>query len=319
MLRFFTKSLALVLLVLVSCVLLYVAPDGRVPWMSAAIDKENLIRNTPQPRVIFVGGSNLAFGLNSPLIQRRLGRSVVNMGLSAGLGLRFMLAEVKPYLRSGDLVVVVPEYEQYDSILDGERGLADLVSVAPENVRYFSSPRQYLVVCENLPLSLQDKIYGWVVTATHGTPPASDIYRRDGFNQYGDITTHLGRPPQTDWRQKFDPGDFKPKISGEALGVLNEFQDYADAKRARVVLLFPCVPDIIRPEGRQSINDIYRRLKADTRINIPTPPENYVYPLGCFFDSQYHLTEQCRETRTQQILDDLTRALPDGDAVILRR
>src|SRR2546423_1051105 len=112
MVRFFAKSLSLTLLVLVSCALLYLAPDGRVPWMSAAIDKENLIRNTPQPRVIFVGGSNLAFGLNSLLIQRRLGRSVVNMGLSAGLGMRFMLAEVRPHLRPGDLVVVVPEYEQ---------------------------------------------------------------------------------------------------------------------------------------------------------------------------------------------------------------
>jgi hypothetical protein len=241
------------------------------------------------------------------------GYVIEDLDSSNGTIVNGQLIQSPAYLRPGDLVVVVPEYEQYDSILNGERGLADLVTVAPENLRYFSSPRQYLVLLENMPISLQDKTYAWLVTATHGAPPTSDIYRRDGFNQYGDITTHLGRPPQTEWQKKFDPGAFKPKISGEALGVLNEFQDYADAKGAQVVLLFPCVPDIIKPEGRQSINDIYRRLKADTRMNIPSQPENYVYPLGCFFDSQYHLTDQCREKRTQQILDDLTRAGLAGD------
>src|SRR4051812_14897263 len=82
-------------------------------YLAAVLEKDRLIRNTPSPKIILVGGSNLAFGIDSKAIQDSLGLKVVNMGLYAKLGLRYMLAQVKPYIKPGDIVVVVPEYDQF--------------------------------------------------------------------------------------------------------------------------------------------------------------------------------------------------------------
>lgn len=314
MISLLSKSLLMGLLVLSSYALIYFLPAEQVSYLSASFDKHHRLQSTPPPRVIFVGGSNLAFSLDSRLVEERLGCPAVNMGLAAGLGLRFQLAEVKPYLGPGDLVVVAPEYEQFSAMLDGERALADLVALAPGSAEHLSSPRQYLVLLKNLPLHFQDKIYLRLVTAIRGAAPASDIYRRDSFNQYGDVIAHLGRPPKTDWQAKFAQDAFKPELSAEVITVLNGFKEYADGRGAQVVLIFPCIPDLLDAGERRHLDDIYRRLKAEVKATIAAPPDNYLYPPGCFYDTQYHLTEQCRETRTRQILTNLslTRSREEG-------
>ena len=47
------------------------------------------------------------------MVQTHFGVQVANMGLHAGLGMNYMLYEIKPYLRQGDVLVVVPEYNQF--------------------------------------------------------------------------------------------------------------------------------------------------------------------------------------------------------------
>ena len=66
------------------------------------------------------------------LMQDSLHVSVVNMGLYAKLGLRYMLAQVKPSIRAGDIVVVVPEYDQfYGSFSEGDNTLNTALLYAP--------------------------------------------------------------------------------------------------------------------------------------------------------------------------------------------
>ena len=82
-------------------------------YLASSIDKHALLERAGSPRLILVGGSNVAFGFDSQLLEQRLGLNPVNMGLHASVGMRFMLQEVQPYLRPGDVVVVSPEYEQF--------------------------------------------------------------------------------------------------------------------------------------------------------------------------------------------------------------
>jgi len=105
---------------------------GNGTVMAAVLQKDRLIRTTPSPKIILVGGSNLAFGIDSRLLQDSLHVNVVNMGLYAKLGLRYMLAQVKPYIRAGDIVIVVPEYDQfYGSFSEGDNTLNTALLYAP--------------------------------------------------------------------------------------------------------------------------------------------------------------------------------------------
>ena len=91
-------------------------------YLAAVLEKDRIIRNAESPKIILVGGSNLAFGIDSKMMQDALRMPVVNMGLYAKLGLKYMLAQVRPYIRKGDIVVVVPEYDLfYGDFANGDR------------------------------------------------------------------------------------------------------------------------------------------------------------------------------------------------------
>src|ERR1700739_1843921 len=89
--------------------------DLRNDYFASLIDKHNRLKQAGNNRLIFVGGSNLNFGINSEEIEKELNLPVVNLGLHAGLGLDFILNEAMSEIKQGDIVVLSIEYELYDS------------------------------------------------------------------------------------------------------------------------------------------------------------------------------------------------------------
>ena len=63
--------------------------------MAAIIDKHAHADSIKAGKIILAGGSNLAFGIDSKQLEETLGMPVVNLGLHAGLGLHFILEELK--------------------------------------------------------------------------------------------------------------------------------------------------------------------------------------------------------------------------------
>jgi len=79
-------------------------------FMAAIIDKHALLENTHPPRILLCGGSNLAFGIDSKRIQDTFGLPVINLGLHAGLGVEFMINEIKLSTKPTDIVIFSFEY-----------------------------------------------------------------------------------------------------------------------------------------------------------------------------------------------------------------
>jgi hypothetical protein len=81
----------------------------------SSIDKRNRLKSIETPKLVFIAGSSMAYGLDSKVIEEKLNYEVVNMGISAGIGLHYMILEVKPYLKKGDIVVIGAEYDQFNA------------------------------------------------------------------------------------------------------------------------------------------------------------------------------------------------------------
>ncbi len=79
------------------------------------------------PKVIFVGGSNVLFGIDARSLERRLGQPVINYGLHAGIGADLIAEQAAKIVRAGDTVVYVPEWSHFRS----EHGRVD-----NDNLRY---------------------------------------------------------------------------------------------------------------------------------------------------------------------------------------
>ena len=82
------RVVVLTLLIVVSGIFIgqYDTHSGDDNYLAAVLEKDRLIRNTASPKIILVGGSNLAFGIDSRAIEDSLGIHVVNMGCTRGLG-----------------------------------------------------------------------------------------------------------------------------------------------------------------------------------------------------------------------------------------
>lgn len=65
------------------------------------------------PKVIFVGGSNLRFGLDADALSRDLGMPVINYGLHASLGIDVIADRAALVIKPGDIVVYAPELSHF--------------------------------------------------------------------------------------------------------------------------------------------------------------------------------------------------------------
>ena len=61
------------------------------------------LESIDQPKIIVVGGSSVAFGLRSDIMEQQLGMPVVNFGLYASLGTKLMVDLSKANIGEGDI------------------------------------------------------------------------------------------------------------------------------------------------------------------------------------------------------------------------
>src|SRR5262249_26263606 len=114
-------------------------------YMGASRIKQALLKAPGVNRIILIGGSNLAFGIDSEGLEACTGRPVVNMGLQAALGLDYMFEEAAAGTRPGDVALIVPEYEHFcggDPAGDGQI-LLSLLQFNPSAARYLRDERQW--------------------------------------------------------------------------------------------------------------------------------------------------------------------------------
>jgi hypothetical protein len=275
--------------------------DGANSYLAAAIDKEALLARTPSPRLIFVGGSNLAMGLDSERVARETGMNVVNMGVNAGFGLRFMLSEVKPALRAGDVVVLIPEYEQYLGHLDGGITLIELLSIYPAGVRYLESPNQIAKTMVEFPAFLQ----GTITDLPKRFRPRDASYaNRSSYNSYGDITVHLDHASPVDVSAMTLFNADEKIFDDQTIGVIQVFDAFAQRTGARLIIMFPALPEKQYSENRERLDFVANRLR-EAHVPVIGTPKDFVFPVAYFFDTVYHLNRVGRTARTGRVIEFL--------------
>ena len=165
-------------------------------YFFAHVDKIEILKaslQNPSQRIIFLGGSNLAFGLDSELIEKSLENilntdiTVINMGLHAGIGLNRLINQILPYLREQDIVILVPEYGQFSKQINGfgtawflERDILHTPLLKMRKRGFLTFPTEFLSYLKET-----------FKKPVGGTTDTASAYRRDAFNSYGDLIGHL--------------------------------------------------------------------------------------------------------------------------------
>jgi len=281
--------------------LLPTTPRASKSLLFSFISKTDLLKNTESPRIIFVGGSNLSFGLNSRAIEERLNSHPINTGIHAGIGLKFMIESVVPLIRQGDLVVLIPEYSHY--FLKPEQGsqvlLRLILDVEISNVKFLSFG-QIINLLPFLPHYAIRKFdpFEYINTIE------SDIYSVNSFNEYGDADVH--------WvleQESFSPFDeISTEFNDSVLNLIIEFEKHIAEKGGMLFVSFPGFQEQSYINQEVSIDIAFDKLER-SGLKLLGSPERYKMPDEYIFNTPYHLNKKGVDYRTELLIKDMEYAL----------
>ncbi|MEJ7759140.1 MAG: hypothetical protein WKF55_06060 [Gemmatimonadaceae bacterium] len=310
--RFLSRVIALAAAIVISGILIsrYDAHAADDNYLAAVLEKDRLIRSTPSPKLILVGGSNLAFGIDSRMLQDSLGLRVVNMGLYAKLGLRYMLAQARPYIGKGDLVIVVPEYEQFfGEFGNGDFTLNTALLYAPlDRIGDFSQSYSVIdvVLRPRVENTRRSFLKGLAQLTGQGQAyqpqDTNSYYSRQAFDSLGDMVAHLGRSglhPDSIYVKEIPP---MREFNAEMVDELNVVAGVARKRGARAYFLFPAYIDRSYEVSRPRIDSLRARLESDMHLPIVGKASDFVLPAPLFFDTRYHLNQEGRRLRTLRMI-----------------
>jgi hypothetical protein len=274
--------------------------------------------NLPR-RLLLVGGSSVAFGSRAAQMEEDLGFPVINLGLVGGLGLDFLLSEAGSSARTGDWILVMPEYE----LLSGGASrtvLRQIIDLRPSALRWIPARYRRDLVLE--------QGFGWVgglarrsvFGAASSRESPDPVYRRSGFNTHGDLVSHAGQPATYgETGQAVGVPGLVPSTSDAWLAdeVLRRFARWAqrqDRRGIRVVVAAPPYPEGAYPGVADRARRAWDMLDAVAGVGILLRPEDALHPDEDFFDTGYHLTHEAARRRTARLVEEVRRWMGRGDA-----
>jgi hypothetical protein len=306
--KLFTNALILILpiLILLFTAVFLPAKQSIQNMLYTQIDKNNLLKNTSKPRIIFVGGSNLAFGLDSKRIKDSLHLNPINTGIHINIGLKYMLANTLKYVKADDVIVLAAEYQQfYGDLADGEGELFSLITDVVPQSRNLLDYKQYFKLLKLVPEFAQSKLQPLILFYKYPKPNNFvGRYDRKAFNTFGDACAH--------W--KLSAENPKPysaineSFNYDILKKLIDFKNIVNRKKAKLYITFPGYQYSSYKNSVTAIKQVESQLKDHNFILISTPQE-YIIPDNLIFDTPYHLTKKGVDRRTTLLIKNLKKVI----------
>lgn len=294
-------SFLFLLFVAIHLLLIFAIPADRNQYLNAYNVKHQLLTDVPSPRIIFMGGSNTAFGINSRMVEDTLGFHVINHGLHGGIGLRFPLTESLPYLRRGDIVVLQAEYSIFFEETCNAETMPKLMDAMQWRGATRLSAAEWNAVLSGTPmlaLSHLKRLALYPIRRSFDTPEPQGhfAYTASGFNAYGDEVSHLRFPSTT---YIVSPYKESRPVRQEYICWLKDILRDIEQRDVTLLMLPPtCVESYFNGHYNSSIAE------ALYSIGHPyiVPPQLMTVPDSLAFDSGYHLNAQGVETNTRKII-----------------
>lgn len=320
----FGKGAALLALTLLTMLAVFLAVPESNDYARASVRKHERLAHYNSPKIVLVGGSNLAFGIDSAMISRATGCPVVNMGMNGYFGVRLMLEEVKAELNPSDMVVVAFEYDNYYKSVDG--AAPDILVLVKANPSVFTSLsfQQQMDVLSSIPLASQIKAMRvmeeatvWAKDSLTGRETLNPyetaigaIETASGFTPEGDLVSHLG----VAWDDELEDGIIpeNERIDPQVIGLIQSFGAEMRARGVNVMVSYTPVTRGFYQRYADTLNEVHARISASAPLSAPSSPEAFAFDERFFFDTVYHLDAEGRALRTQQLIEDMERHLHGG-------
>lgn len=279
-------------------ILYAIVPVSPNHYVQAYKQKCKLLDSVPSPRIIFVGGSNLAFGLDSKRIQDSLHINVINYGLHAGIGLKYMLDDVASYVQNGDILIVAPEWEQFYTAMYGEGATLPFIPrVEGCGKLQLFNQQQIITLIKGIPTYLQQNIFPQKITPK--------TYLASNFNQYGDEVRHWTLENKFTSHPKLIQTNFSQQFGQYFITELKKLQ-----QQCKVYILPPACYQKAFATWQPQIKEVSLFLSKNG-FPFLVSPKTFAFPEENMYDTDYHLNKKGVDQRTDLVIEALKPYVED--------
>ncbi|MBQ8720399.1 MAG: hypothetical protein IJY65_05140 [Clostridia bacterium] len=291
-----TLCVLLSLLVVLSPIILLATAVFTIPsqydnsFVGILDEKHDALLSEEDDKIVIVGGSSVAFGVDSDIIEKYTEMPVINFGLYAALGTKLMLDLSRGGIKEGDIVVIAPELDPQTlslyfsseatwQAIDGD--ISMLSSVGADN---------YLSMLGGSWKYAKEKL-GYFLTEK---PDPEGVYNAKNFDENGDLV--YTRANNT-MRTYYDPNnmiDLSPDILSEDFAdYLNEYISYCTSRGATVYFSYCPMNRMGLKKGvtDESAKAFETYLKDKINCTFISNINEYIYDAEYFYDTNFHLND----------------------------
>ena len=270
-------------------------------------EKYRLLKNTESPKIVIIGGSSVAFGIDSAEIEGATGMKVVNFGLYATLGTKLMTDLARDFIKKGDIVIFSPEIDSqtlslYFNAESAWQGLgSDLSMLAHVGHDDLGA------LAGGLPGYLA-KLWEYALEGRKASP--SGIYRRDSFNSYGDISVAREYNVMTYGYDRSAVIELdQDVVDPEFTEYIRRWRETLTINGARVFFSYcPMNREAIAPgTDDASLLAFHSFIASETGCEMLGDPNDSIMDWGYFYDTNFHLNDAGVKVYTSVLINNILR------------
>lgn len=264
---------------------------------------------TEGKKIVIIGGSSVAFGLDTALMetllaQNRYDYTVCSFGLYAAVGTSAMLDLSEDALNEGDIVILAMEpTSETMSTYFGATAFWKCAEDAPEMLLNLSRDKQAAIFGNYIPY-LQER---WSIREDGTVPASGDVYAKSSFNDRCDMVYHRAGNMMALGFDTASPIDLSSvTIEAEFARQVNDYCAAAARRGVNVVMSFgPMNGSAVTDSSAETVGAFFTLCNSAFVCPILSDPNDYILESGWFYDSNFHLNTAGAEVRTVKLTSDL--------------
>lgn len=294
--------------------------DTKLDYDGSLIDKHARLERLTGPRLVFVGGSNVAFGIDSSTFEERLPYQPVNMATHVGVGRHWMIEDVRDEIREGDVVIVSFEYGLFRPQTTEWPNIIRALRIHPASVEALTWGQVREFLDDGIKTAGEYGRRGLKRLLRFDFSPASPpnyAYTRAWFNKYGDNVGSLdGRAVPKRFNEPHAYSNITSDVIESVAEELNDFNRDCELRGARLFFTYAPLVESHYPAAEETLRRLHEELEARLVFPILTTPEEMVVGEDFIFDSVQHLNQAGKEWRSALLAERIGGQLSGATGLV---
>ena len=268
--------------------------------------KYQRLRNVQGSKVVVIGGSSVAFGVDSAMMEQHLGMPVVNFGLYGPLGTTIMMDLTRGHIGEGDIIILAPETDE-------------------QTMSMYFNGEGFWECCDS-DFTMLFKLRGdkigemlgsfWDYAAKklefyrYGKPQPNDVYNSAAFNNRGDMIYTRDKVDMEDWYDTEVLIDLDTTIiEQDFIDYVNDYVAYCERQGATVYMSFPPMNILAVKQDYEQRLEYATFLRENFDCELISNIDDYILYPGYFYDTNYHVNDRGVPVHTANLTQDILNVL----------